>query len=196
MAPKGARKAGKTDGSAQQHDPTRALAFLLRGSKGPEARSARLEENRVDYFRGKDLFRLMRAQPDLIDEYARQVPGVPTFANPSEKDRDAQITALGQRLLQQGYFIRCDRVYKTPRPGRTKRVKFPKFLEAVPRNLQQFTADGEGFYSWRGHPSIRSSDPWDGRRTVRARRRACARLVFVRRPSATRRTLGTSFCDA
>lgn len=44
--------------------------------------------------------------------------------------------------------MRCDRVYKTPRPGRSKRVKFPKFLETVPRSQQQFTADGEGFYSW------------------------------------------------
>jgi translocation protein SEC62 len=62
--------------------------------------------------------------------------------------RPAQITAIGQFLLQKGYFVRCDRVHKTARPGRTKRVKFPKFLETVPRNQQQFSNDGEGFYSW------------------------------------------------
>lgn len=142
------RKGSKGDAAAQQHDPTRALAYILRGSKGPETRSARLEDNRVDYFRGKDLFRLLRAQPDLIDEHAPLLAGVPTPAAPTPKDREAQITAIGQYLLQKGYFVRCDRVHKTPRPGRTKRVKFPKFLETVPRNQQQFTSDGEGFYSW------------------------------------------------
>lgn len=142
------RKGSKGDAAAQQHDPTRALAYILRGSKGPETRSARLEDNRVDYFRGKDLFRLLRAQPDLIDEHAPLLTGVPTPTAPTAKEREAQITAIGQYLLQKGYFVRCDRVHKTPRPGRTKRVKFPKFLETVPRNQQQFTNDGEGFYSW------------------------------------------------
>lgn len=83
-----------------QHDPTRALAYILRGSKGPEARSARLEDNRVDYFRGKDLFRLLRKQPELVDEYAPQLAGVPTPYAPTPKEREAQITAIGQYLLQ------------------------------------------------------------------------------------------------
>jgi hypothetical protein len=54
-------------------------------------------------------------------------------------------------LLQKGFFVRCDRVHKAARPGRTKRVKYPKFLEYVPRQDQTFTGDGEGFYSWQGH---------------------------------------------
>ena len=49
-------------------DPIRALAYVLRGNKGPESRSARLQDprvgdSRVDYFRGKDLFRALRASP-------------------------------------------------------------------------------------------------------------------------------------
>ena len=94
MAPsnKQDRKGGKGDAADKQHDPTRALAYILRGSKGPETRSARLEDNRVDYFRGKDLFRLLRAQPDLIDEYAPQLTGVPTPTAPTGKGgKDASV---------------------------------------------------------------------------------------------------------
>jgi translocation protein SEC62 len=130
------------------NDPARALAYVLRGNKGPEARSARLEYSRVDYFRGKDLYRALKARPEIIDEYAPKLTGVPTPTAPTEKDRNKQITAMGQELLKRGYFVKCDRVYKTPRPGRTKRVKFPKFLHQVPRTAQTFTEDGEGFYSW------------------------------------------------
>jgi len=51
MAPTpAARKGGK---GQEVHDPARALAYILRGSKGPETRSAKLEDDRVDYFRGK-----------------------------------------------------------------------------------------------------------------------------------------------
>jgi hypothetical protein len=89
MAPsKQESKGKKGKGDAAQHDPTRALAYILRGSKGPETRSARLEDNRVDYFRGKDLFRLLRAQPELIDEYAPQLTGVPTPTDPSARERE------------------------------------------------------------------------------------------------------------
>ena len=130
------------------NDPARALAYVLRGNKGPEARSARLEDSRVDYFRGKDLYRALKARPEIIDEYAPKLTGVPTPTAPTEKDRAKQITAMGQELLKRGYFVKCDRVYKTARPGRTKRVKFPKFLHQVPRAAQTFTEDGEGFYSW------------------------------------------------
>ena len=130
------------------NDPARALAYVLRGNKGPEARSARLEDSRVDYFRGKDLYRALKARPEIIDEYAPKLTGVPTPTAPTEKDRAKQITAMGQELLKRGYFVKCDRVYKTARPGRTKRVKFPKFLHKTPRAAQTFTEDGEGFYSW------------------------------------------------
>jgi len=141
------KKASKEANDAA-NDPARALAYVLRGNKGPEARSARLEDSRVDYFRGKDLYRALKARPEIIDEYAPKLTGVPTPTAPTEKDRAKQITAMGQELLKRGYFVKCDRVYKTARPGRTKRVKFPKFLHQVPRAAQTFTEDGEGFYSW------------------------------------------------
>ena len=86
--------------------------------------------------------------PEIVDEYAPKLTGVPTPTAPTEKDRTRQITAMGQELLKRGYFVKCDRVYKTARPGRTKRVKFPKFLHKTPRAAQTFTEDGEGFYSW------------------------------------------------
>ena len=65
------------------NDPARALAYVLRGNKGPEARSARLEDSRVDYFRGKDLYRALKARPEIIDEYAPKLTGVPTPTAPN-----------------------------------------------------------------------------------------------------------------
>ena len=132
------------------HDPVRAIAYHLRGSKGPESRNARLDDYlRIDYFRGKDLFRLLRKHPGLLDEYAPSITGKPTPANPGIKERDVQITEIGERLMRDGYFVRVDRVYEEPRPGRTRRVKFPKFMKTLPRQMQKFTDDGEGFYGWR-----------------------------------------------
>ena len=135
-------------------DPIRALAYVLRGNKGPESRSARLQDprmgdSRVDYFRGKDLFRALRASPEILDEYAPLITGAPTPTVPTAKDRDAQVHAIATQMMKSGYFVRADRVYKTPRPGRTKRVKFPKFLEPVPSASQAFARDGEGIYAWK-----------------------------------------------
>jgi hypothetical protein len=50
--------------------------------------------------------------------------------------------------MREGYIKRIDRVYDEPRPGRTRRVKFPSFMQTLPRQLQRFTDDGEGFYGW------------------------------------------------
>ena len=144
-AKKAAKAAAKDD---HDHDHSRALAYILRGNKGPEARNARLEDSRVDYFRGKDLYRSLKARPEIIDEYYQKLIGQPTPTTPTEQDRTKQITQIGQEMLKRGYFVKCDRVYKTARPGRTKKVKFPKFLTTMPRTQQTFTEDGEGFYSW------------------------------------------------
>eukprot|EP00230_Micromonas_polaris_P007454 CAMPEP_0117639870 /NCGR_PEP_ID=MMETSP0802-20121206/8557_1 /TAXON_ID=38833 /ORGANISM="Micromonas sp., Strain CCMP2099" /LENGTH=426 /DNA_ID=CAMNT_0005444831 /DNA_START=16 /DNA_END=1296 /DNA_ORIENTATION=+ len=135
------------------HDVSRALAYLLRGTKGPETRNARLEDARVDYFRGKDLYKVLRQRPEIVDEFYGKLTGNATtqLANgtpPTEAELAKQITQIGQEMLKRGYFVKCDRVYKTPRPGRTKKVKFPKFLAKEPRTSQFFTEDGEGFYAW------------------------------------------------
>ena len=154
MSPSARPTSGASGASSKEAaaaaDPARALAHILRGAKGPEARSARLEDNmsRVDYFRGKDLYRTMIRLPEVLDEYAPKLTGVPTPTAPSDADRVKQVTAIGRAMLRHGYVVRCDRVYKQPRPGRTRRVKFPKFLHAEPKAKQQFTEDGEGFYAW------------------------------------------------
>ena len=135
------------------HDVSRALAYLLRGTKGPETRNARLEDARVDYFRGKDLYKVLRQRPEIVDEFYGKLTGnattqLATGTPPTEAELAKQITQIGQEMLKRGYFVKCDRVYKTPRPGRTKKVKFPKFLAKEPRTSQFFTEDGEGFYAW------------------------------------------------
>ena len=50
--------------------------------------------------------------------------------------------------MRDGAFVRIDRVYEDPRPGRTRRVRVPKFMQTL-RRMQKFTDDGEGFYGWR-----------------------------------------------
>jgi translocation protein SEC62 len=144
------KKDAKGDKHDPAHDPLRALAYHLRGSKqGPESRNARLDDyKRVDYFRGRDIFRLLRKNTALLDEYAPAITGKPTPPNAGIKERDVQITAIGERLMREGYIKRIDRVYDEPRPGRTRRVKFPSFMQTLPRQLQRFTDDGEGFYGW------------------------------------------------
>ena len=102
----------------------------------------------MDYFRGKDLYRVFHKMPEVLDEFAPKITGVPTPEDPTDADRVAQVTAIGQEMLRRGFFVRAERVYKEPRPGRSRRPRFPRFLQLVPRAAQQFTDDGEGFYSW------------------------------------------------
>ena len=117
------------------NESARALAYILRGAKGPEARSARLSSpagaNRVDYFRGKDLYRVFHKMPEVLDEFAPKITGVPTAEDPTDADRVAQVTAIGQEMLRRGFFVRAERVYKEPRPGRSRRPRFPRFLQLV-----------------------------------------------------------------
>ena len=74
------KKDAKGDKHDPAHDPLRALAYHLRGSKqGPESRNARLDDyKRVDYFRGRDIFRLLRKNTALLDEYAPAITGKPS----------------------------------------------------------------------------------------------------------------------
>ena len=46
------------------------LAYALRGKEGPETRSAKLGDNRVDFIRGKDFFAALGERDDVLDEHA------------------------------------------------------------------------------------------------------------------------------
>jgi translocation protein SEC62 len=151
--------------TAEQQPPTRArqanrhggedhLAFALRGREGPESRSARLGDNRVDFIRGKDFYATLRTRKDLLDELV-PIDGKERSACEADAERekrvtDARIQRCGQALLQRGYLIRCERVFKDPRKGRVKLVKFPHYLQRT--RDQTFTEDA--FYAWTYTPPM------------------------------------------
>lgn len=111
------------------------LAYVVRSAKdGPEARSARLGDNRVDFIRGKDFYRwIIDVRRDLLDEHApvndkkerETMENDPVYAT---RANEARARHVGQALLQRGYLIRCEREIKHARKGRVKLVKFPHYL--------------------------------------------------------------------
>ena len=104
--------------TAEQQPPTRArqanrhggedhLAFALRGREGPESRSARLGDNRVDFIRGKDFYATLRTRKDLLDELV-PIDGKERSACEADAEREKRVTDVriqrcGQALLQRGY---------------------------------------------------------------------------------------------
>ena len=105
----------------QLKEKARSIAHYLRASKHStlEQRSARLRDDRVSFFRAKDFYRSLREDPDFVEKEC-------TIGG---KTMDDKIEYLGNVLLHCGLIQRCERIYKAPRKGRTKRVKYPHYLE-------------------------------------------------------------------
>ena len=105
----------------QLKEKARSIAHYLRASSKStlEQRSARLRDDRVSFFRGKDFYRSLRDDPDFVEKEC-------TIGG---KSMDDKIEYLGNVLLHCGLIQRCQRIYKEPRKGRTKRVKYPHYLE-------------------------------------------------------------------
>ena len=103
----------------------------------------------MDYFRGKDLYRVFHKMPEVLDEFAPKITGVPTAEDPTDADRVAQVTAIGQEITSPRLLrARRARVQGAP-PRSFSPPAFPALPPARPcRAAQQFTDDGEGFYSW------------------------------------------------
>jgi len=104
----------------QLKEKARSIAHYLRASKHStlEQRSARLRDDRVSFFRAKDFYRSLREDPDFVEKEC-------TIGG---KTMDDKIEYLGNVLLHCGLIQRCERIYKDPRKGRTKRVKYPHYL--------------------------------------------------------------------
>ena len=124
------------------------LAYVLRGRDGPETRSARLGDNRFDFFRGKDFYRVLRERVDVLDEYCavdeRQRREMEADAAKRDEVNAMRIKHCGACLLQRGYIVRCEREIKHARSGRVKLVKFPHYLMRT--RDQTFVEDA--FYAW------------------------------------------------
>ena len=136
--------------SAEEH-----LAYALRSAKtGPEARSARVGDSRLDFFRGKDFITAMKAMPEMIDMHsvvnASERAACANDPSRAEKLLNARIAHVGGLLLHRGYVVKCERVFKDPRKGRKKLVKFPHYLQQS--RDQTFTEDG--FYAWMYTPPM------------------------------------------
>lgn len=101
-------------------DPVRVFAERVRDHKELDTRWAVLQEARVEYFRGKDFIALLRAHPELIK---------PLGIEAAIADVDLDV---GNILIRRRLIVRCDRVSKTPRPGKTKLSKWPARIEIYP----------------------------------------------------------------
>ena len=138
-----------------RHAAEEHLAYVLRSaSTGPESRSARVGDVRLDFFRGKDFIAAMEKQPDILDALIpmrdSDRTACETNAAHAAKVLEARIAHIGGLLLHRGYVVKCERVFKDPRKGRTKLVKFPHYLQKS--RDQTFTADG--FYAWMYTPPM------------------------------------------
>lgn len=92
----------------------------MRDHKELESRWAVLQEARVEYFRGKDFITVLRAHSELIKPL-----GIEAAIEDVELD-------IGNFLLRKKLIVRCDRVSKTLRPGKTKLSKWPARIEIYP----------------------------------------------------------------
>lgn len=118
-------------------------AQTLRQKGGIPYASAKLEMEddgaRVEFFRGKDAARHLRAHPELMANLvAPTKPG---------RDVDDQIADLMSILLRRELIKRAERKFKKPKPGKKRLVKFPKTLLALsPQEATVWREDG--FYVW------------------------------------------------
>ena len=71
----------------------------------------------MDVFRGKDFYAFLRKNPERMDAVL------------PEKQRglktEEKIVALGKLMIEEQYFVRSERFFPRPYPGREKLVKWP-----------------------------------------------------------------------
>eukprot|EP00250_Pteridium_aquilinum_P026341 c32865_g1_i1 orf=403-1479(-) len=114
-------------------DPVQTFAEKIRDHKDFESRWAVLQDTRVEYFRGKDFTSFLQGHQDL-----KALLGAPLASAESEDD-------IGNLLLKRRLILRCDRVVKTLRPGKSRLSKWPARLELHPE--QAFSVD-DAFFAW------------------------------------------------
>lgn len=87
----------------------------MRDHKDLESRWAILDESRVEYFRAKDFVKFLTNHPEVTQVL--------------ESDNNLEVEDIGNNLLRKSLLVRCDRVVKTPRPGKKKLSSWPAHLE-------------------------------------------------------------------
>ncbi|KAK9907282.1 hypothetical protein WJX75_000641 [Coccomyxa subellipsoidea] len=133
MAPKG----------NQQEDPLKQLADRLRSKTGIEERAAVLVDKRVDVFRGKDFAAYLRKHEELMQPFVSKATKV-----------DQQVQDVAAMMLRKGLFMKTERMFKKPKPGKKRLVKWPKKLLPL-HNEKNFEEDH--LYAWLFEKQV---SPW------------------------------------
>ena len=125
-------------------DPVQVFAEKVRDHKELESRWAVLQDTRIEYFKGKDFVSLLQTHTDLRPSFSSPTPtaaNTSVGANNAASNNHSNLNNgvgieseedLGNLLLKRKLILRCDRVLKTPRPGKTKLSKWPARLELYP----------------------------------------------------------------
>lgn len=113
------------------------FAEALRSKGGVENRSAVLQGERFELFRGKDLLRWVVANPSKCAAAGAGKGG----------EGEELAKHLGQQLIRRRLTTRVDRQNKKPLPGSKRLVKFPRKLIPLPPEQANTFAD-DGFYIW------------------------------------------------
>uniref|UniRef100_A0A7N0VBF7 Translocation protein SEC62 n=2 Tax=Kalanchoe fedtschenkoi TaxID=63787 RepID=A0A7N0VBF7_KALFE len=116
---------------ATKKDVYQLFAEKLRDHKDLESRWAVLQETRVEYFRGKDFVKFLTNHPEVKEVL--------------ESNNNLEIEDIGNILLGKSLLVRCDRVVKTPRPGKKKLSTWPAHLEIFP---EQVFSENDAFFAW------------------------------------------------
>ena len=112
-------------------DVYQLFAEKVRDNKQLESRWAVMQETRVEYFRGKDFTTFIKNHPEVGE-----------ILGP---DKDMEAEDIVNTLLIKNLVIRCDRVWKTVRPGKKKLSSWPAHLEI---HQEQVFTENDGFYAW------------------------------------------------
>jgi len=114
------------------------FAEILRGKNGIESRSAVLQTDRLDLFRGKDFARWCRDNPEAV-------PNVVSRKDSSSVEK--RIEEAAGLLIRRGLLVKCQRKFLKPPPGQKRLIKFPKkVLPVQGPDSQKF--DEAAFYCW------------------------------------------------
>lgn len=133
MAPKG----------TQHEDPLKQLADKLRSKNGIEERAAVLADQRVDVFRGKEFAAYMRQHEELMQPFVSKATKL-----------EQQVQEVAGLMLRKGLFMKTERMFKKPKPGKKRLVKWPKKL--LPLHSDK-TFEEDHLYAWMFDKQV---SPW------------------------------------
>eukprot|EP00873_Tetraselmis_striata_P027652 jgi/Tetstr1/447916/TSEL_035224.t1 len=137
----------KVKQSEAQKDVFLDLAGQLRTKHGISWRHGIAQGDRVEFFRGKDFAAWLKEHPAEVEALGVEPlrPG---------RTVEAQVEEVHIQMARRQLYVRAERMYKKPKPGRKKLVKWPKKLVY---NQDDQSWEPEAFYCW---TFDRPTSPW------------------------------------